>query len=157
MPMRNHESILVFCREGQKTAATYNPVKEFNEHNVGAKSGSGNRSSNKRNDGRNVYSTCSPVDRKSDGWMHPRSVIHCKRDVHGNQRLHSTQKPVALMEWLIKSFTNEGDLVIDPFMGSGSTGIACIRTNRRFIGIEMDQKYYESAVNRIRRDVELQQ
>ena len=64
-------------------------------------------------------------------------------------RLHPTQKPVALLEYLIKTYTNEGDLVLDNCMGSGSTGIACLNTNRKFIGIELDNNYFEVAKRRI--------
>lgn len=63
--------------------------------------------------------------------------------------LHPTQKPVALLEYLIKTYTNVGDLVLDNCMGSGSTGVACINTNRSFIGIELDKKYFEIAKERI--------
>ena len=63
--------------------------------------------------------------------------------------LHPTQKPVALMEYLIKTYTNEGDLVLDFTMGSGTTGVACVNTNRNFIGIELDKKYFEIAKDRI--------
>ena len=66
-----------------------------------------------------------------------------------NNRLHPTQKPVALMEYLIKTYTNENELVLDFTMGSGSTGVACKNTNRNFIGIEKDDKYFEIAKNRI--------
>lgn len=62
---------------------------------------------------------------------------------------HPTQKPVALLEYLIKTYTNKGDLVLDFTMGSGSTGVACINTNRKFIGIELDKHYFEIAKDRI--------
>lgn len=65
------------------------------------------------------------------------------------KRLHPTQKPVALLEYLIKTYTNEGETVLDFTMGSGSTGVACINTNRNFIGIELDQKYYNIARSRL--------
>ena len=64
-------------------------------------------------------------------------------------RLHPTQKPVELMEYLIKTYTNEGDTVLDFTMGSGTTGVACMKTNRNFIGIELDEKYFEIAKERI--------
>ena len=64
-------------------------------------------------------------------------------------KVHPTQKPVALMEYLIKTYTNEGETVLDFTMGSGTTGVACINTNRNFIGIELDDKYFEIAKNRI--------
>ena len=64
-------------------------------------------------------------------------------------RFHPTQKPVALMEYLIRTYTDEGETVLDNCMGSGTTGVACINTNRKFIGMEMDNKYYEIACKRI--------
>ena len=63
--------------------------------------------------------------------------------------LHPTQKPVALLEYLIKTYTNEGDLVLDNCMGSGSTGVACQNTNRDFIGMELDEKYFQIACDRL--------
>lgn len=62
---------------------------------------------------------------------------------------HPTQKPVAVMEWLIKHLTNENDVVLDPFMGSGSTGVACKNLNRYFIGCELEQEYFEISKHRI--------
>ena len=62
---------------------------------------------------------------------------------------HPTQKPIYVMKWLIERLTNEGDVVLDPFMGSGSTGVACKELNREFVGIELDEKYYNIAYNRI--------
>ena len=64
-------------------------------------------------------------------------------------QLHPTQKPVELLEYLIKTYTNEDEIVLDNCMGSGSTGVACINTNRRFIGMELEEKYFEIAKNRI--------
>ena len=66
-----------------------------------------------------------------------------------DKAIHPTQKPVALMEYLIKTYSNKGDLVLDNCMGSGTTGVACVRTNRKFIGIEKDEKYFNLASNRI--------
>ena len=63
--------------------------------------------------------------------------------------IHPTQKPVQLMEYLIKTYSNEGEVVLDNAMGSGTTGVACMRTNRNFIGIELDEKYFEQAKSRI--------
>ena len=63
--------------------------------------------------------------------------------------MHPTQKPVALFEYLIKTYTNEGEVVLDNTMGSGTTGVACINTNRSFIGMELDDKYFEIAKARI--------
>ena len=86
----------------------------------------------------------------SDGMLHPGSVLFFKHDRGNNQKgLHPTMKPLALMEWLVKTYTNEGDTVIDPFMGSGTTGLACARLNRKFIGIELEPEYYKMAIERI--------
>ena len=82
---------------------------------------------------------------KSNGERYPIDVINCKRE----SGLHPTQKPVSLLEYLIKTYTNEGDVVLDNCMGSGSTGVACKNTNRNFIGIELDKSYFEIAKQRI--------
>ena len=75
-------------------------------------------------------------------------VIRINRDPRG-KALHPTQKPVELCEYLIRTYTNTGDLVLDNCMGSGTTGVACIRTNRNFIGIEKEDSYFEIAKKRI--------
>ena len=82
------------------------------------------------------------------GLRYPTQVWKFKRDIL-TSNLHPTQKPVALLEELIKTFTNEGDTVLDNCMGSGSTGVACVNTNRNFIGIELDKTYFDIAKNRI--------
>lgn len=85
----------------------------------------------------------------------PKSVFngHCKNTVlrypNGSSKIHPTQKPEALMQELIKTSTNEGDVVLDCFMGSGTTGVACKHLNRNFIGIELDENYFNIAKNRI--------
>ncbi len=70
--------------------------------------------------------------------------------VNSTERQHPTQKPVPLLEYLVKTYTNEGETVLDNCMGSGSTGIACMNTGRKFIGIEKDNKYYQISLNRIK-------
>lgn len=82
---------------------------------------------------------------ENSGERYPIDIIEYKRD----SGLHPTQKPVALLKYLIKTYTNENDFVLDNCMGSGSTGVAAINTNRRFIGIELDKKYFEIAKSRI--------
>lgn len=84
-----------------------------------------------------------PLDKK-----YPDNVLEIK-SVGNNGRIHPTQKPVALLEYLIKTYTNENETVLDNCMGSGSTGVACINTNRNFIGIELSEEYYNIAVRRI--------
>ena len=86
------------------------------------------------------------------GYRYPTQVWKFKRDTL-TSNLHPTQKPVALLEELIKTFSNEGDTVLDNCMGSGSTGVACINTNRNFIGIELNEKYFNIATERINSDI----
>ena len=79
---------------------------------------------------------------------HPVSIVKFSKP-HPSVSVHPTQKPVELCEWLIKTYTNEGELVLDNCMGSGSTGVACKNTNRDFIGIELDENYFNIAKERI--------
>ena len=72
-----------------------------------------------------------------------------KGELNSTKRLHPTQKPVELLEWLIKTYSNENETVLDFTMGSGSTGVACVNTNRKFIGIELDENYFNIAKERI--------
>ena len=137
MPMRNHESILVFGRPGFKRETTYNPMKD-----------AGGRAGIRKTERRGgVYRSVDGIEKYYDGTQHPCSVLPFRSEK--DKGLHPTLKPVGLMEWLIKTFTNEGDIVIDPFAGSGSTGVAAINTGRRFVGIEQDKKYFDIAVERI--------
>lgn len=92
-----------------------------------------------------TYSTKIGGEGSEDGKRYPLSVLK----FNSEKGLHPTQKPVALLEWLIKTYTNENDIVLDNCMGSGSTGVACVNTNRKFIGIELDDKYFDIALNRI--------
>lgn len=87
------------------------------------------------------------VPYQDNGLRYPTQLLHYPRDIRS--KLHPTQKPIALLKELIKAFTNEGDLVLDSCMGSGSTGVAALETNRDFIGIEKDEKYFEISKNRI--------
>ena len=75
-------------------------------------------------------------------------------DGHNAKRVHPTQKPIRLMALIIKDFTSEGDTILDPFMGSGTTGVACVQTGRRFIGMELEPRYFDSAVKRITAAIE---
>lgn len=96
----------------------------------------------------------------SDGdiaWMKGGEGVYCFRDMslqgESRNKLHPTQKPTPLMEWCVRKCTDDGHLILDPFMGSGTTGIACIRTGRKFIGIEIDKGYFDIACDRIRREL----
>jgi site-specific DNA-methyltransferase (adenine-specific) len=87
----------------------------------------------------------------SDGNYYPKTIIHFPNA--SKESNHPTQKPVALFEYLIKTYTNEGDLVLDNCIGSGTTAIACIRTNRSFIGMELSKEYVKIANDRIQKEL----
>lgn len=98
----------------------------------------------------NVYKWRGGAQTTQEYKNYPANLLEFKNEAYGNKnRLHPTQKPVALLEYLIKTYTNKGDTVLDNCMGSGSTGVAAVNTNRRFIGIELDEKYFEIAQQRI--------
>lgn len=90
------------------------------------------------------------IHKSNNGLFYPKTVLEYSNVNHGCKCLHPTQKPVALLEYLIKTYTNENDLVLDNCMGSGSTGVACLNTNRNFIGMELDENYFKIAEERIK-------
>lgn len=89
-----------------------------------------------------------PNEYIDNGLRYPLQLVQFKRDIL-TSNLHPTQKPIALMEYLVKTYTNEGDIVLDFTMGSGTTGVACKNLNRNFIGIELDVNYFNIAKERI--------
>jgi len=87
---------------------------------------------------------------KNEGTRYPKSILHASRNFSAQQTVHPTQKPTNLLNWLIMTYSNPGDIVLDFTMGSGTTGVACCNTNRDFIGIELDKEYYnEDTQNKI--------
>ncbi len=135
-PMRAHESVLVFYNK----QPTYNPIKT---------QGHTKKTSYKRKElNSDVYNNNTTDTYYESTERYPRSVQVFKQDTQKSS-LHPTQKPLSLMEYLIKTYTNEGETVLDFTMGSGTTGVACVNLNRGFIGIEMDSKYFETAKDRI--------
>jgi site-specific DNA-methyltransferase (adenine-specific) len=146
-PLRSHESILIFGKPGFCNETVYNPQKE-----VYCKP-----KSRKIQNKQSVYPARSYTS-ESDGTRHPCSVLHFTgdKDRADLKGIHPTLKPLALTEFLVKSYSNDGDLVIDPFMGSGTTGVACVKHGRRFIGIEKEKKYFDIAVKRINEAVNQQ-
>ena len=90
------------------------------------------------------------VPYEDDGTRHPCEILEFRRD-YGSDRVHPTQKPVELLEYLIKRYTEENQIVLDMFMGSGSTGVACLKNNRKFIGCEMNEEYFNIAESRIKK------
>ena len=136
-PSAIHENIEVFY----KNQPTYNPQMEVGEPYVDK------RQSGKRNAsvGTNDGIARQPIN--NIGTRYPSSVQKFSNGNNGN--VHPTQKPVELLEYLIKTYTNENEVVLDNCMGSGSTGVACKNLNRNFIGIELDEKYFNIAKQRI--------
>ena len=139
MPMKAHEDILVFYDRLPK----YHPIKTDGHRRKVVMA-----EHQRKCDAGEIY-------RKHDNFRdyisterYPRSVLKFKTD---KQRscLHATQKPVALLEYLIRTYTDEGDIVLDFAMGSGSTAVACRNTGRRFVGVEIDREIFQTALNRI--------
>lgn len=143
-PLKEHEEILVFGRK----SPNYYPIKEERKGGGGArvkyKFNVPTKSSN-YNDTLYKHPPVQPSDLR-----YPGTVRLYNNRSKGNVGSHPNQKPVELLEYLIKTYTDEGDLVLDFTMGSGSTGVACQNLGRDFIGIELDPKYYEIAVKRIK-------
>lgn len=135
-PLRSHENICVFY----KKQPTYNAQKNIGKP-YKAKSGESTSANFGKFNG-NFHTE------NADGKRCPLSVIHFNGE-HNKGKLHPTQKPIPLLEYLIKTYTNEGETVLDNCMGSGSTGVACVNTGRSFIGMELDPKYFEISVERI--------
>ena len=137
MPMKAHENILVFYDK----LPTYNPQKTTGHKPA-------NSYTKHQDDGSNYGETKVGISGGGQTDRYPRSVQVFKTDKQ-KVSLHPTQKPVALLEYLIKTYTNEGETVLDFTAGSFSTGVASLNTNRKFIGVEMDEKYFEIGVNRM--------
>ena len=95
----------------------------------------------------------SVVDEYSNDLYYPKTILEYGIGNMRKGRLHPTQKPVELLEYLIKTYTNEGEIVLDNCMGSGSTGVACMNTNRRFIGFELDKQYFDVASERLQLEI----
>lgn len=141
-PVNKHEMISVFSKNGKKIK--YNPQMvegtpykrthkvsevDINNHKIGF-----NR--------KEVVSI-------NEGFRHPITILDFPQQWRRQDQLHPTQKPVELLEWLVKTYSNENDWVLDNTMGSGTTGVACMNLNRNFIGIEKEEQYFEIAKKRI--------
>lgn len=138
-PLKNYEDICVFSKgnaswSGRKNSMTYNPqgLIEVNKVNKRGSSGTNYMKSGKEN-----------IQKFTN---YPTTVLNFCSD---SDKTHPTQKPIALFEYLIRTYTNEGDIVLDNCMGSGTTAIACINTNRKYIGFEMNEEYYNKSIDRI--------
>jgi site-specific DNA-methyltransferase (adenine-specific) len=135
MPMRNHEIILVFYRK----LPTYNPQMVVGKMRM--------KGSKKGNSTTNYGSYEGKT--KTDDQYFPQSVIDFTNGDRTSENDHPTQKPLDLIRYLIKTFSNENELVFDGYMGSGTTAHACILEKRKFIGAEMNKEYYEKSMKRL--------
>ena len=142
-PLRSHENILVFC----KNKPPYLPQKTDGEPYFRNPTNAISPDAY-----RDIKNYDSYIRKSEDGSRFPRSVQKFTT-AQFDGKFHPTQKPVALLAYLIKTYTNEGDLVLDNTMGSGTTGVAATRLYRKFIGMEMDETYFNRAVKRIRKEL----
>lgn len=137
-PLRAFENICVFY----KKQPTYNPqMREGNPYSKGVR---------KQQTEDDVYGDFEQVEVKNEnGQRFPRNVIYFKTAESEGQTFHKTQKPVALIEYLIKTYSNPGEIILDNCMGSGTTAIAAINTDRCYIGFELNKDYYNKSIDRI--------
>jgi len=133
-PMRQHEDVVVFY-DGK---TTYNAQKTLRDKPIKGGGMSKGETTNNQN-----------LEALKNTYTHKNPTTLISFDKVRRGSVHPTQKPVALMEYMIRTYTNEGDTVLDNCMGSGTTGVACVNTGRRFIGIERDEEYFRGASERI--------
>lgn len=138
MPLRKHEEILFFY----KKPPTYNPIMETRGKVRNKKS-----YNKRKGNGDSCYGAFKNIESRNNTY-YPTSILKFGNS-NQKEKLHPTQKPVELLEWLIKTYTNEGQVVLDNCMGSGSSGVAALNTNRKFMGIEKDENYFNIAKERI--------
>jgi site-specific DNA-methyltransferase (adenine-specific) len=137
-PLKYHENILMFYRKHP----TYNP--QMTRGKMQSKAGFSGKGSD------NYVSSTKTIRYQSDLY-YPRSIVEVKGCHNMTGKVHPTEKPTELFEYLIKTYTNEGETVLDNCMGSGTTAIACMNTNRNYIGFEKEEKYYQIIQDRIKK------
>ncbi len=147
--MKEHEDVLVFANG----KVNYYPIKEERQGSGKERARYAYSDKSRHASGDFVGNIKGEYDKENDSGndelRYPSSVQEFNNRASGDRGFHPTQKPVALCEYLIKTYTNEGETVLDNCMGSGTTGVACINTNRKYIGIELDPTYFEIAKKRI--------
>ena len=142
-PMKTHENIIIFSKQ---SGGTYNPQMEKGDpYSRTSKNPEGYVG--KKND--HNYGLKPRKSFTNDGTRYPKSILNISRDFSAQQQVHPTQKPVPLIEWLIRTYSNENEVILDNCMGSGSCGVAAVNLNRKFIGIEMNSEYYQISKGRI--------
>jgi len=144
MPLRYHEDICVFY----KSLPTYNPQMEgLNGREPNHPQGHGNHKEKNQ-----CYGNVQRINPTYENKKHPRSIIEIKAEHCSKEQFHPTQKPVELIRYLIRTYSNEGETILDNCMGSGTTAIAAIREHRHFIGFELNKEYYDKACSRIAKE-----
>jgi len=141
MPLRVHENIAVFY----KKLPTYNP--QYTEGKPLHSKGKSYINKEHKNENYGKFEMTDD-SRAGSTQKHPKSIISFQKP-HPSKAQHRTEKSIEMLEWLIKTYTNDNDIVLDNCMGSGSTGVACKNLNRNFIGIELDTEYFKIAEKRI--------
>ena len=136
MPLKCHENVLVFYGK----LPVYHPIME---HGKPYRRGAKDKNSSNYNEVKRLPSE------NTTGTRFPRDVLKVSWRSAFGKTLHPTQKPVSLCEYFIKTYSNKGDIILDPFIGSGTTVVAAINTERKYIGFERDDKYFEVAKNRL--------
>ncbi len=138
-PLLFHEDVAVFYDQ----QPTYNPQRQrgLSNHTRSARSAQPGTTE--------IYRPIGPALSDVSGSKYPRTVLRFDTPAPSTKTDHPTEKPVALMQYLIQTYTNPGDVVLDPAMGSGTTGVACMRVGRSFIGMERDARYFKIAIERI--------
>lgn len=139
-PLRAHEQMLIFSQSAK--GATYNPQFVVGKPHKRGGSKAGKKAAHYHGAGKEIPET-------ETNLYHPRSVLRFDSAVRGNKSLHPTAKPLELVKWLVMSYSNRGGVVLDPFVGSGTTLAACALAGRHGIGIERDENYFNIAVQRL--------
>ena len=144
MPLRQHEDIVMFYR----ALPTYNPqMMKCAPHQRNHGRGRG-----KHVNTNNCYGKWNEIEQTISDEKYPTSIITIPKEHKNGQFFHPTQKPVELIRYLIRTYTNEGDLVLDNCVGSGTTAVAAIKEKRHFIGMELNKEYYDIACKRIKKE-----
>lgn len=146
MPLRYHEDLCVFY----KKLPTYNPqMEELNGREPNHAQGHGKHKETNR-----CYGNHNKIEQIIYDKKFPRSIIKIKAIHCSEGQFHPTQKPVELLRYIIRTYSNEGDTILDNCIGSGTTAIAAIREKRNYIGFELNKEYYEKAIDRIKKETE---
>ena len=145
-PQKVHENIMVFQRVPM--GATYNPIMERGDAYTRKSKNPEGYGSGQNTHGYG-FGNKKMMESSNSGTRYPKSILHASRNFSAQQTVHPTQKPTNLLNWLIMTYSNEGDTVMDFTMGSGSCGVSAKLTGRKFIGIELEKEYYDIAVKRI--------